>query len=100
MPDTFSAWYIILQIHNFTLTDNALPGWWSVYQASFICCDVSIGNILIVKQPFESKKKFSLNVEELLQDCWNAGSESMEVTHSLDGGHPPLQHLPPGSWKM
>lgn len=43
-----------------------VPGWWSVYQAGFLHRDISIGNILIAKPPFHSKKEFCFAPEEYL----------------------------------
>jgi len=43
--------------------------------------DVSIGNILMVEEPFESKRGFSIDVEELLRDTT---PESPEAAHSSD----------------
>jgi hypothetical protein len=81
----FCAGYVILQIPNFTLTDDGALGWWSVYQAGFLHRDVSIGNILMVEEPFESKRGFSIEVEELLRDT---ASESSEAAHSLSSSDP------------
>lgn len=86
MSYAFCARYVLLQIPNFTLTDDAAPGWWSVYQAGFLHRDVSIGNVLMVEEPFESKRGFSIDVEALLRDTT---PESSEAAHSL-GGRDPL----------
>ena len=76
----FCAGYVTLQNPNLTLTDDGAPGWWSVYQAGFLHRDVSIGNILMVEEPFECKRAFSIEVEELL---WDTTSESSEAAASL-----------------
>jgi len=85
LPYAFYARYVLLQIPNFTLTDDGVPGWWSVYQAGFLHRDISIGNILMVEEPFESKRGFSIDVEELLRDIT---SESSEAAHSLGSSDP------------
>ena len=39
-------------------------GFWSVFNAGFFRLDVSVGNILVVKRPFDSKQGF--DVEALI----------------------------------
>ena len=39
-------------------------GFWSVFNAGFFRLDVSVGNILVVKRPFDSKQAF--DVEALI----------------------------------
>jgi hypothetical protein len=62
---------------NFTLADSSLLGWWSVYQAGFLHRDISIGNVLMAKQPFISRKSFSFDTVPLLAnalclDAWRS----------------------------
>lgn len=65
---TFYAWYAILQSLNFAFTDHNRPGWWSVYRPGYIHCDISIGNVLMAIQLFESKVAFHLGVEDIISD--------------------------------
>ena len=81
----FCAGYVILQNPNLILTDNDAPGWWSVYQAGFLHRDVSIGNILMIEEPFECKRAFSIDVEELLR---NTASKSSEAAPTLGRSDP------------
>ena len=80
----FCAGYVILQNPNLTLTDDGAPGWWSVYQAGFLHRDVSIGNILMVEEPFECKRAFSIEVEELLRDTTSESSKAAPSLGSSD----------------
>ena len=51
-------------------------GWWSVFNAGYLHRDVSIGNILAAKQPFNSKQAFNFDVEGLIARCAVPASSS------------------------
>ena len=56
-------------------------GWWSVFNAGYLHRDVSIGNVLAAKEPFNSKQAFSFDVERLIARCGTAPASSSGHHH-------------------
>lgn len=65
-------------------------GWWSVFNAGYLHRDVSIGNILVAKQPFNSKQAFSFDVEDLIARCIPSIAVRARPSHRQD---PTMQEI-------